>query len=355
MKFDTSTIDLRALAHQVSDEYGIAVATLTFTPKGEEAYCYIVESEGGERAFLRAQLARHGDNLESVYAITRALHNRGGLHQVLSPLPTRQGALTWRYSDYTVALFPFIAGVSAYEIELPDSGLDDVAALIARLHGTAKELLPPLTREIFQHPFGGPIRRALAIAAEAPSAMTSRQRMGCTLLLQERDDLLATLDMVDAWGRSLRQLGPVSVPTHGDPNLSNVLIDTDGIISLTDWGEVALGPRERDLAFFTGERFAPFLRAYTAVTGAVRLHAPLFTFYSYRWALQEIADYTTRLFSAGTVEEHDYAWGELQPYLPIRHTAIRMSVDETARIIRELANDGIVVLPDTTTECWPDQ
>ena len=130
------------------------------------------------------------------------------------------------------------------------------------------------------------------------------------------------------------------MPTHGDPNLANILIDERGALHLTDWGEVALGPRERDLFHFTGERFEAFLRRYLGTVGLVELHERLFAFYTYRWTVQEIADYTTRILFRNTDPEEDrHAWEELAPYLPIRHEAIEAELRAIGAVIRRVAGD----------------
>jgi hypothetical protein len=87
----------------------------------------------------------------------------------------------------------------------------------------------------------------------------------------------------------------------------------------------------------TGARFETFLRHYLAATGPTRLHGGLFTFYTYRWAVQEIADYTTRiLFQNSDPEEDRHAWEELAPYLPIRHAEMRAGTHRIEGIIRRV-------------------
>ena len=59
----------------------------------------------------------------------------------------------------------------------------------------------------------------------------------------------------------------------------------------------------------------------------MRLHQHLVTYYLYRWVLQEIACYTSRiLLESSDEQEHAHAWQELHPYLPIPHAAIASGV-----------------------------
>ncbi|MGH7866509.1 MAG: phosphotransferase family protein, partial [Candidatus Dormibacteraceae bacterium] len=111
--------------------------------------------------------------------------------------------------------------------------------------------------------------------------------------------------------------------THGDPNLDNWLVDPHGNLHLVDWGELALAPPERDLFAFTGHRFPAFWECYQNARGRLLLRLDAFAFYFYRWTLQEIADYGTRLlFRTGAPSDAAHAWAQLQHYLPVRHESI---------------------------------
>lgn len=346
MKIDTSGIDRERLARLLDAEYGLGVAAIAFLPVGEEAYSYVAAGRAGARHFVRAQRAVDAAALESVFAVTGALHSRRGLRQVVAPHPTRRGTFTCRYGGYTVAVFPFIAGTTAYEAGLSEDGLAQSARLIAAVHASGDLLGDlPVGRETFDNPFAAPILRALR-AAEAPAPEANEyQRRVRRLLTAERADIQATLALMRRLGSEARALDFDWRLTHGDPNLANFLIDARGDLHLADWGDVALGPPERDLNFFTeeeqgmtGARIETFLRHYLAAAGPTKLHGGLFTFYTYRWAVQEIADYTTRiLFRNSDPEEDRHAWAELAPYLPIRHDAIRAGLRRVAEVIRGVA------------------
>ncbi|MGH2532554.1 MAG: phosphotransferase enzyme family protein [Thermomicrobiales bacterium] len=347
MKFDTSSIDQRAFAKELAAAYSVSIASLTFTPKGEEAFCYVARETDGHEYFVRAQDRAPISDLEAVYAAVAALHNRCGLTQALAPLRTVGGTFTWRYERFTVALFPFVAGTTAFDAGITDEQLDRLARIMAYLHGCDARRRPPMTCEQFDNPFERTIQRALAAAASLPvNASGHRQRVRA-LLLEQQADIEATLTHMRQLRDDAHRLRPPLVPTHGDPNLANVLIDETGQLHLTDWGEVAIGPRERDLTFFTGERFAPFLETYLDHFGPIRLHRHFFRFYFYRWTVQEIADYVSRILFGSTDAEHaEYAWEELQPYLPIQHDGIRDGLDHVISVLRPFADDGRIKLDD---------
>lgn len=341
MEIDTSGIDTGQLASQINAEYDLGLVAVAFWPQGEEAYSYVADGRAGERYFIRAQWKGDAAALESVFVVTNALHTECGLPQVVAPYPNRRGTFTCRHDGYTIAVFPFITGTTAFERGLSDQGLAQAAALIAAVHRVGRSCsLPPVPQETFANPFEAPILRALQ-AAEAPDPWgNAYQQRVRDLLLAERADILAALERMRRLKAAAARLDLDRALTHGDPNLANLLLDAAGDPHLTDWGEVALGPPERDLSFFTGERFEAFLRHYLAAYGEVQLHQELFELYSYRWVVQEIADYTTRiLFDNTDPREDEHAWEELTPYLPIRRGELQAGLREIGEVLRRVAGD----------------
>jgi spectinomycin phosphotransferase len=334
MKYDTSGISLGNLAAHLTATYEVPISDLRFSPQGEEAFNYIATEARGERFFVRVQPNGLNDRLESNYAAVAAIGSDCGIPALLVPCHTKAGRFTSRLESFTIVMFPFIAGTTAYETTISDADWKQSAEIIAALHGSERCCdVPILARETFDNPFAAPIRSALQRTASATPPRSTYQ-------LRRMRDL----------GSAARRLAPELVPTHGDPNLANILIAADGSLHLTDWGELAWGPRERDLTSFTEvdsvfaeERFEAFLRRYLELSGPMRLHGALFAFYAYRWVVQEIADYTGRILNGPSdVDEEMHAWQELQPYLPTDHAAIERGLAANMRIVTALADEGFV-------------
>ncbi len=214
--------------------------------------------------------------------------------------------------------------------------MTQAATLLARVHQLPLNL-PSLCQERFDNPFKAPILRALDTAHTPSIARTSLQWEVCRLLVAEQADIVATLKRMDQLQPQAQRLVTDWVLTHGDPNRDNFLKDPHGRLHLTDWGELAIGPAERDLMHWTGDTFEVFLGHYARLRPHLTLHREVFEFYFYRWCMQEIADYATRiLFRQLGPTEDEHAWAELQDYLPIQHRGIAQGLQEVQRVINRV-------------------
>jgi spectinomycin phosphotransferase len=349
MTVESSAISPSALASHVRSKYGLSITTLGFTPKGEDADAYRATASGGEQYFVRVQRGTEDVRQEATYAALEMLRADCAMPAIVAPLRTTQGCFISRLEQYAVAVFPFIDGTTAFDTTLSETQWRQLAAIMAALHISGDRcVVPALPHETFANPFAVPIDRVMQRATSTFAPTSSEQAQVLALLREQRADLERTLPRFDHLGKQARRLALPKVPTHGDPNLANVLIDHTGSLHLVDWGELALAPRERDLTFFTGERFAAWLEAYLEHTGRVRLHLELFTFYLYRWVLQEIACYTSRiLLEPSEGLELAHAWQELQPYLPIPHASIAMGVDAVHQTLIPFVTAGRVDVSTT--------
>jgi hypothetical protein len=335
MQIEAPDIDKDQLLTAIAAEYGLVPSALHFVPKGEEAYAYLASAADHPPYFVRVQPLARRRPLAEAYAVVSALRTQGGLSQVIAPYPTRTGRFLLNYGPYAVAVFPFVAGSTLYEQGPSDNDLVHAAQLLAAVHQSRLTgAIHPPYQESFANPFEAPIRRALALTATGPANAAGYQRAAGQLLAAEREDLLATLQLMRQFPADWLRLDLDWVLTHGDPNLDNLRKDRSGRLYLTDWGEVGIGPPERDLYAFIGEGFETFLRAYRQARGSLKLHPAVFAFYAYRWTMQEIADYTTRLLVQnldGVEQEH--AWRALRDYLPVRHEAIAEEVRKLEGIL----------------------
>lgn len=341
MKTDSQHIDKQQLVLAINTAYGLRITSITFVPKGEEAFAYIGFADSRERYFIRVQPTVTAAALERVYPIIYALHHEHDSSFIVTPIKTRTNRLVMPFQTYMVAVFPYIEGTTLSQHVPTGPDITTAASLLARVH-QCSPTLPDLRHEQFDNPFRAPILQVLE-AARSPAVVydTYLQAAVCRLLQAEQTDILKTFAHMEGLQNQAQQLVTDWVLTHGDPNHDNFLKDRQGTLHLTDWGELAIGPAERDLMHWTGDLFEPFLRQYARLRPHLTLHPTVFEFYFYRWSLQEIADYATRiLFHQRGPTEDEHAWAELLDYLPIQHRGIAEGVQAVQAVVTRVAGAG---------------
>ena len=236
-------------------------------------------------------------------------------------------------------MFPFIEGKSRWDLwkvgkDFTDAELSQTAALLATIHGCTDAIA---SNNFTVATYDLPLRQELHIVLEAPRKIAPQNRYQKQLLeaiTQHSSEILQTLERYDSLGHSASALQTPFVITHGDPTPGNLIIDAENRLHIIDWDGVCLGPPEKDLVSFTGERFEVVLENYLAKRrNGDALHADIFGFYIYEWTLNEIRDYGTKiLFKNNDAQQNEYDWESLQDYLPPD---------------RQLMEDGIEVIRNT--------
>ncbi len=318
MKVDNA-FDKTELLEQLSPAYGLPLQSITFFPEGEDSYGYIVASETGEKYFAKASTSVPNSCLQ----VASFLRHQCNISGIVSPLETLEGTLSVPWQDFQVSLFPFIEGKSRWDLwkvgkDFTDAELSQTAVLLATIHGCTDIIA---SDSLIVAKYDLPLRHELHTVLEAPEkipAQNGYQKRLLETIVQHRSEILQTLERYDSFGRSASALQTPFVITHGDPTPGNLIIDAENRLHIIDWDGVCLGPAEKDLVSFTGERFEVVLESYLAKRrNRAALHADIFGFYIYEWTLNEIRDYGTKiLFKNDDAQQNEYDWESLQDYLP---------------------------------------
>ena len=343
MKVDNA-FDKTELLQHLRASYALPLCAITFLPEGEDSYGYVVVSETGEKYFAKASTSV----ADTCLRVVSLLRHRCDISGVVAPLETRDGALSIPWQDFQVSLFPFIEGKSRWDLwkvgeDFRDIELSQTGALLATIHGCRDTIASDNLRVAkYDLPFRHELHTVLETAVKKIPAQNQYQKQLLEALATHRSSILETMDRYDEFGRSAAASQTSFVITHGDPTPGNLILDTENRLHLIDWDGVCLGPPEKDLVSFTGERFEVVLERYLVERECdVSLYADILGFYIYEWTLNEIRDYSTKiLFKNKDTQQNQYDWESLQDYLPPN---------------RELMEDGIAVIRDTLDRCGSHQ
>lgn len=338
MKVD-NTFNKTELLQHLSTAYGLPLQTTTFFPEGEDSYGYVITSETGEKYFAKASTSVPNSCLQVAFH----LRHRGNIPGIVAPLETQERTLSISWQGFRVSLFPFIEGKSRWAMwkvgkDFTDTELSQAGALLATIHECA-DVIASNNPTVAKYDL--PLRHELHTVLEAPEQIPPRNRYQKQLLeglTQHRSEILQTIERYDSLGRAAEALQTPFVVTHGDPTPGNLILDTENRLHLIDWDGVCLGPPEKDLVSFTGERFEMVLERYLIERqGNVSLYADIFGFFIYEWTINEIRDYGTKILLKNNDEkQNEYDWESLQDYLPPNQKSME---------------DGIVAIRNTLGRC----
>ena len=339
MKVD-NIFDKRELLQHLRTAYDLPLQSITFFPEGEDSYGYIVVSETGKKYFVKASTSVPDSRLH----VASLLRHRCNIPGVVAPLETQDGILSVPWQDFRVSLFPFIEGKSRWDLwkvekDFTDTELSQTGALLAAIHECPRTIASNyLTVAKYDLPLRPELHTVLEAPAKEIQSQNQYQKQLLEALTQHQSTVSETLDRYDSFGRSAGALQTPFVITHGDPTPGNLILDPENRLHLIDWDGVCLGPPEKDLVSFTGERFEVVLERYLAERQSnITVHADIFGFYIYEWTINEIRDYGTKiLFKNNDAKQNAYDWESLQDYLPPN---------------RELMEDGIAAIRNTLGRC----
>lgn len=365
MKVD-NTFDKRELLQNLRTAYDLPLQSITFFPEGEDSYGYIVVSETSEKYFAKASTSVPNSRLH----VASVLRHRCNIPGVVAPLETKKGDLGVPWQDFRVSLFPFIEGKSRWDLwkvgkDFTDTDLSQTGTLLATIHEcldtrasdsltVAEYDLPSLRgwrleSQILQDSltiaeYNLPLRHELHTVLEAPTKkippQNQYQKQLLETLAQHKSEILQALERYDSLGRSAEALQTPFVIIHGDPTPGNLILDTEERLHLIDWDGVCLGPPEKDLVSFTGERFEVVLERYLMERqNNIFLHADIFGFYIYEWTINEIRDYGTKiLFKNDDATQNEYDWESLQDYLPPNREYMEDGIEVIRRTLAQYQN-----------------
>lgn len=281
------------------DDYGLHITQITFLPLGNDVNTavYRVVADDATPYFLKL---RSGTFDEATVAIPQFLHDQG-IAQIIVPIQTRARQLWTRVDGFAVILSPFVVGENGFAAPLSDRQWFELG--VAR-RGIHTAVVPQPLREGIPHEIYSPHWRNFVRTIQArveDTAFTEPVAAQLAAFLRaRRDEISQIVGRADALGTALRARSLDDVLCHADIHAANVLIGTDGALSIVDWDTLIFAPKERDLMFIGGgigevwnsaREEALFYRGY----GQAEIDPMALVYYRYERIVQDIAAYCEQL------------------------------------------------------------
>ena len=300
-------VDDVVIVKAVKEQFALAVSDLRFLPIGNDANAWVYRVDSAaESHFLKL---RKGNPNNAALLVPRYLWQQG-ISNAVSPLPTASGELFARMGEYSLIIYPWIAGESKFGNPLAPRLWREWGRIMRAIHKTT--ISPELSALVPREQFGKRWVDRLRCVEGAISNVNYQDDIARDTAKAWRSQS-AEIERVRArylsLGAGFAATSPEIVLCHADIHTANIIVGCDGIIHIVDWDEVILAPKERDLMFFLGDGHPA--KAETALLsgyGDRQASKIGLAYYRYDWVMQEFCDYGERVFFSDGLDDKERAF-----------------------------------------------
>lgn len=315
------------IAH-VYENYMLRIRQVAFLPIGADANAavYRLDADDGAAYFLKL---KRGAFAEVAVAVPAFLHAQG-IQQVMAPLTTAAQRLWASGHGFEWILYPFLEGCNGFQTPLSDAQWIVLGQSLHAVHFTilplALEQLVP--REVYSSQWRDVVDQFDQDVETTIYDDPLAERLAA-FWPTKRNEIRAMVTRATQLGQELRQRERPFVLCHTDLHAGNVLLGAHDELTIVDWDEPILAPKERDLMFVGGgiggiwdgpREEALFYRGY----GPTEIDPLALAYYRYERIVADLAAYGAQIFGAqGSVEDREKGLiGTMGQFLPNRVVAI---------------------------------
>jgi spectinomycin phosphotransferase len=309
------------------ESYELRIGRVTFLPIGADinTAVYRVDAADGTSSFLKL---RRGDFDEVAVTLPAWLHAQG-IRSVLAPIPTTTQRLWVNAHGFDWILYPFIVGANGFEAALSSAQWRLLGRSMAAVH--ASVLPAGLARRIPREDYAPRWRDRVRMYQQRVEISDFADPIAASfaaLWRTKRDEIDAIVGRAEELGHALRQHNREFVVCHTDLHGGNVLVGANGELTIVDWDNPLLAPKERDLMFVgagigdvwnDAEEAALFYQGYSQDSAPTVIDPVALSYYRYERIVADFAAYGDEIFGALTsVEDRanglEQVWGQFLPH-----------------------------------------
>ncbi|MDO8551709.1 MAG: phosphotransferase [bacterium] len=293
------SINQLSVKTKLEEEYGLKLAKLTFIPKGECSWGYILEDENKQKSFLKIY-----PNLsvpETAFILTNDLFEKAGIKNIIHTYKTKTGGVRVRIDTFQMALFNYVYGKDGNEQPLTDAHLQQLGKLLKRIHQANSRVGEYPIREDFSIPKKDDFIQIISDFGRLPMEIGKEARELRDFIILHKLELFEEYKKLEESRSKLLGLNLPFVTCHGDPTPGNIRVGVDGEIYLIDWDDPIFAPKEKDLFFFADPKYQSVLASYEEA-GNLEINQEVVDFYRHKWNITEIIDYGNRFLYSNMSE-----------------------------------------------------
>jgi spectinomycin phosphotransferase len=302
------------------DTFGLRIAHVTFLPLGwVNNAVYRVTADSGTPYFLKL---RRGNFDEIAVAVPSFLHAQG-IQQVMAPIPTTTQDLWVRAHGFDWILYPFFEGKTGFEVALSKTQWIALGQSMKAIHTTP--LPAALAERVPQEDYSPRWRNSVKAFHKQVQQDRYDDPIAASLAafwLTKRDEIESIVERAEQLAFLLQKRAVKFAVCHSDLHGRNVLVGTNDELTIVDWDEPIVAPKERDLMFIGGgvggiwnndQETSWFYQGY----GQTEIDLLALSYYRYERIVVDIAEYSEQIFGMhGSVEERQKGLGLMNQFLP---------------------------------------
>lgn len=232
----------------VRDGFDLHIAQATFLPIGADINCavYRVTTGDGTPYFLKL---RWGNFNEVAVTVAAYLHAQG-IRRVMAPLTTTTHQLWVHAHGIDWMLYSYFEGQNGYDVGMSRTQWVALGESMQAVHTT--RLPTQLEARVRRETYSPHLRRIVRtfdiqveqgifddpIAADFAAFWSTR-----------RDEIHTIVERAERLAQALQHRAVKLVVCHADLHGWNVLVGANDALTIVDWDEIILAPKERDLMF----------------------------------------------------------------------------------------------------------
>lgn len=271
--------------------YGIPVTTVTLLPMGADmnASVYKLNTRDATSYFVKV---KHGHALD-ISVILLVLLQESGIQQIIAPIKTIHGELSYTTDNFTLTVYPFVDGQNGFSRSLTENQWITLGKVLKQVHelDVPQSTKDQIRKEIYTPKWREAVRSLDENLTGDETAMKLQ-----SFMKKHRSDIHRLIDRAELLSQQIKKQSPEFVLCHSDIHAGNVLINENGSFYIVDWDEPIMAPKERDLMFIGGgianvwnhpheEEF--FYKGY----GKTQINKIILAYYRNERIVQDIAEY----------------------------------------------------------------
>ena len=245
---DKPDIQDELIVAALRDNFGLEVAQLAFLPLGADfnTAVYRAVTTGGASYFVKL---RRSDFDEVAVAVPNFLRAQG-IAVVMAPIPATGRRLWTEIDEFKLILYPFVEGRDGRDVALSDRQWRELGAALRAVHASRlpSGLARRTPRETYSPRWRAMLKAALARSKNSYYDDPAAARLAA-LLKAKHAEIERIVGHAERLAVSLRRRPRPFVLCHTDIHALNVLLGTDDSLSIVDWDNPLLAPKEHDLMF----------------------------------------------------------------------------------------------------------